>query len=56
MASHPVKGSHGSGPHNAGQATKVYDHRSDQKKVGEPSTKGNKVRGKRNGQLITGVE
>ena len=46
----------GSGPTNAGQATKVYHHQADQKKVGEPKTKGNKIRGKRNGQLITEVE
>ena len=33
MAAHPVKGSHGGGPHNAGQSIKVYDHRREGKKV-----------------------
>lgn len=47
----PKTGSHG-GPHNAGQATKVYDHRFNGKPIGEPSTKGNKIRGKLAGQTI----
>ena len=34
------------GPHDAGQSTKVYDHRSNGEPVGEPKTSGNKVRGK----------
>ena len=52
MPKHPQKsGSHG-GPHDAGQATKVYGHEADGKPVGEPSTKGNKIRGKLAGQTI----
>jgi len=55
MPSHPGKktrgGSHG-GPHNAGQATKVYHGASNGKSVTAPKTSGNKIRGKLNGQLL----
>ena len=49
MSAHPSKapkgGSHG-GPHDAGQSTKVYDHRFNGEPIGEPKTSGNKIRGK----------
>ena len=47
----PKGGSHG-GPHDAGQSTKVYDHRFNGKPIGEPKTKGNKIRGKLVGESV----